>query len=316
MKVDPHHLEILAAIVDNGGLTEGAHALGKSQPSVSRSLGLFEDRLGVSLFVPGRRPLQPTDFCLALAQEGRKIVEAGRSSARLIAQYKSGQSGAVRVSGSPIFMDGVVMPVIAAFQSEFPDVQINQGYGYAQDVLNTLQNDTLDLGIVPIRDADVPEGIEAHQILPGRNVIACRIGHPLARKSTVRLSDIAQFPWIAPPPDSPLHHDLRAVLDGIGVTDFKVSFSGGSLASVTNVLANSDALTVLPYSVVFMLRRQNTMTTLSIRIGDPDRNLCMLTARSATPRPAIERFARFVKSEFVAMSKLILHHEQNTLWRT
>ena len=48
MKIDPRHLEILAAIVDHGGLTEGASALGKSQPSVSRSLSMLEERLGIA----------------------------------------------------------------------------------------------------------------------------------------------------------------------------------------------------------------------------------------------------------------------------
>lgn len=315
MKMDPRHLEILAAIVDHGGLTEGAQAIGKSQPSVSRTLGLLEERLGVALFEPGRRPLKPTDFCLSLAQEGRKIWQAGQASSKLVTQYKSGQSGAVHVSGSPIFMDGVVLPVLAAFQSEFPDIQINQRYGYARDVISDLRNDTLDLGIVPIRASEVPGGINAHQILPGRNVIACRAGHPLARKTSVRLADIARFPWIAPPPDSPLYHDLRSVLEGIGVKDFKVSFSGGSLTSVTNVLSSSDALTVLPYSVMFMLRRQNMLASLSIRIGDPDRNLCLLTADTKEPRPALDRLVRFVKAEFASMAQMVMRHEQNTLWR-
>jgi len=219
MKLDPRHLELLAAIVDSGGLTEGAQALGKSQPSVSRSLALLEERLGVALFEPGRRPLQPTEFCQALAQEGRVIAAAGRSASKRVALFKSGQSGAVRVAGSPIFMDGVVMPVLAAFQSDYPDVHINQSYGYARDVMNDLTQDTLDLGIVPLRASEVPSGLAAHQILPGRNVIACRVGHPLARKSSVKLANITQFPWIAPPPDSPLYHDLRTVLDGIGVKD-------------------------------------------------------------------------------------------------
>ena len=308
-------MEMLAAIVDAGGLTEGAHALGKSQPSVSRSLTLLEERLGLPLFEPGRRPLQPTEICLALAQEGRKILAAGDTAAKLIMRYRDGQRGAVRVAGSPIFMDGVVVPVLAAFQTEYPDVQINQEYGYARDGLSGLENGTLDLGIVPIRASEVPGSVEAHQILPGRNVIACRVGHPLARKSTVRVSDIAQFPWIAPPPDSPLYHDLRAVLEGIGVRDFKVSFSGGSLASVTNVLSTSDAMTVLPYSVVFRLRRQNLLAALSIRIGDPDRNLCVLTRRDMAPKSVSSRLARFVRTEFASIGQLILRSEQNMLWR-
>ena len=38
MKLDSEHLEILAMVVERGGLTEGAEALGKSQPSVSRTM--------------------------------------------------------------------------------------------------------------------------------------------------------------------------------------------------------------------------------------------------------------------------------------
>jgi DNA-binding transcriptional LysR family regulator len=233
----------------------------------------------------------------------------------MVAQFKAGQSGAVRVMGSPIFMDGVVLPVLAAFQSDFPEIQLNQSYGYAREVVRDLQNDVVDIGIVPIRATEVPEGLDAHQILPGRNVIACRVGHPLARKSSVKLSEIARYPWVAPPPDSPLYHDLRSALESIGVTDFKVSFSGGSLASVTNVLSSSDAMTVLPYSVVFALRRQKLLATLPIRIGDPDRNLCVLCSTAVSSRRVIERLVRFIRSEFTAMGQLIHRHEQNNLWR-
>ena len=59
MKIDSRHLEIIAAIVDNGGLTEGAEALGKSQPSVSRTVAMLEARIGARLFEKNRRPLQP-----------------------------------------------------------------------------------------------------------------------------------------------------------------------------------------------------------------------------------------------------------------
>lgn len=316
MKLDPRHLEILASVVEQGGLTEGATALGKSQPSVSRSLSMLEQRLGVNLFQAGRRPLQPTKLCQVLALEGRKILDAGRAASSLIDQFKSGHSGAVRVAGSPIFMDGVVSGILASFQSEFPEVQISQSYGYPTEILSLLRNDMLDVGIVPIRTSEIPADVTARQILPGRNVIACRVGHPLTLRTGVRLKDIAEFPWIAPPPDSPLYHDLRSTLEGIGMTDFKVSFSGGSLASVTTILSGSNALTVLPYSVVFNLRRQNTLSSLPIRIGDPDRHLCALLLAENTEKPALSRFVRFIVSEFEAFARVMQRQEQNSLWRT
>ncbi len=315
MRIDPRHLEILAAIVDEGGLTEGALALGKSQPSVSRSVATLQKRVGAALFEPHRRPLQPTELCLALAEAGRGIREANESAGRTVTNYHSGRSGAVRIAGTPIFMDGVVSGMIADFQSGNPDVRIDQNYGYVAELVRGLETGTLDLAILPIRESEIPESHGFTRILPGRNVIACRAGHPLARRSPLRRKDIAAYPWIAPPANSPLYHDLRAALFSIGVRDFKVSFTGGSLSAVTNMLSGSDALTVLPYSVVFMLRRENRLSALPVRIGDPDRNLGVLVNRAMPEKPVARRLVRFITGEFASLANTIQHHERNVLWR-
>ena len=48
------------------------------------------------------------------------------------------------------------------------------------------------------------------EIARRKAVIACAPSHPLVRRSTLKLTDIASYPWIAPPADSPLYEDLRA----------------------------------------------------------------------------------------------------------
>lgn len=308
MKIDPRHLEMLTAIVTHGGVTEGANALGKTQPSVSRSISELEKRLGVRLFESKTRPLRPTEFCIQLAQYGRTISEAGRSASEFVVRFKRGQAGAMRVAGSPIFMDGVVSPVLAAFQSEYPAITIEQQYGYVQKILDSLTTDQLDIGIVPIRSSQVPAGVNAQQLLPGRNVIACRLGHPLSRNPRLLAESLIDYAWIAPPPESPLYHDVRTVLESIGVTDLKVSFSGGSLASVLNFLHESDALTVLPYSVVYRLSRQNKLSALPLPIGDPDRHLCALTPKSSPDFPARVRLLEYLRAEMSSLKDLMEMH--------
>jgi DNA-binding transcriptional LysR family regulator len=120
MKLDPRQLEVLAAIVDTGGLTEAAHRLGKSQPSLSRSVSTLEQRLGAALFLSGKRPLQPTELCLRLAEEGRRILAANAAAADVVQGYRAGKSGAVRVGGTPIFMDGVISGMLASLQAANP----------------------------------------------------------------------------------------------------------------------------------------------------------------------------------------------------
>ena len=315
MKLDARHLEILAAIVDNGGLTEGAAALGKSQPSVSRTLSQLEARIGEPLFLPGRRPLQPTDLGLALAEHGRAVLKANRSASDIVDRHRTGHSGAVRVGGTPIFMDGVIAPMIARFQQAHPDVRVDQSYGYATELLERLRGGALDVAILPLQPDRVPDDLNFRAILPGLNVIACREGHPLARRKLLTLSDIAKFPWIAPPADSPLYKDLRRALTNIGASDFRISFSGGSLSSVLSVLTESDSLTVLPYSVVFMLKGRSAVTALSLEIGHPDRELGVLALNQALRNPAARRFRSFVILQFESLSRRILQHQKDQLWR-
>ena len=117
MKIDERHLVQLAAVVQAGGVTEGAALLGLTQPAVSRTLSMLEKRLGEPLFVKGRRPLQPTPLGRALADHGQAMLAASRKASQLVDSFRQGQSGVVRVGGTPFFMDALISGMIADFQT-------------------------------------------------------------------------------------------------------------------------------------------------------------------------------------------------------
>ncbi|MGO7259125.1 LysR family transcriptional regulator, partial [Rhizobium brockwellii] len=79
---------------------------------------------------------------------------------------------------------------------------------------------------------DEGSGLEFQQILPGRNVVACRVTHPLLMKRRPQPVHLLDFPWVATPPGSPLLADLRSMLHSFGATEVKLRYSGGSLRSV------------------------------------------------------------------------------------
>ncbi|MAC76550.1 MAG: LysR family transcriptional regulator [Rhodobacteraceae bacterium] len=312
MKIDSEHLEILAVIVERGGLTEGAEALAKSQPSVSRSMSLLEERIGFALFEPGRRPLRPTELGMNLARLGSRIRAANQEASHLVRLYRQGLAGRLRVGGTSIFMDGVVSTFIADFQSRHGDVQIDQSYGYRDALETGLRNGSLDLAILPMHPRQVAQDMAFTPLLEGRNVIACRAGHPLTRTRGITLKDIAEYAWIAPPANSPLYRDLEGALRSIGQEDFRVNFSGGTLASIQSVLVGSDALTILPYSVVFLSRRTVPLEALPLRIEHPDRQLGILTTDDHNGPPAVKQFTAFLETEFQRLQARMDHEQQVT----
>lgn len=85
--VNLRHIEIFHAVMTAGSLTEAAHLLHTSQPTVSRELARFEKVIGLKLFERIRGRLHPTVQGLRLFEEVQRswygldrIVSAAKSA--------------------------------------------------------------------------------------------------------------------------------------------------------------------------------------------------------------------------------------------
>jgi len=314
MKLDERHLIQLAAVVQAGGVTEGAALIGLSQPAVSRTLAMLEKRLGEPLFLKHRRPLQPTPLGRALAEHGQAMLAASRKASELVDGFRRGRSGLVRVGGTPFFMDALIAGMAAEFLKLAPDVRIEQSYGYLPELQAALLADRIDLAICPIDILDEGSGLSFAEILPGRNVVACGIHHPLLAQRKIRAAQLLDYPWIAPPPGSPLLADLRSMLLSVGATEIAIRYSGGSLLSAISYMKATDCLTILPHSVVFAFRNEKSITALPVKIAHPERALGLLRLANASPSPAVDAFAAHVTHGFDRLKHLIKRHEQAVIW--
>ena len=314
MKIDERHLAQLAAVVQAGGVTEGATMLGLSQPAVSRTLAMLEKRLGEPLFLKGRRPLQPTPLGQALADHGQAILTSARKASTLVEGFRHGRTGLVRIGGTPFFMDALIAGMVAGFQNSFPDVRVAQSYGYLSELRAAIVADRIDLAICPIDILEEGSGMHFQELLPGRNVVACRVTHPLLLKRKLAGPELLDFPWIAPPPGSPLLADLRSLVLSLGATETKIRYAGGSLTSAINYMKESDALTILPHSVVFAYRNDRAITALPVEIPHPERALGLLRRSGDPGAPAIEAFSAHLRKSFENLRHLIKRHEQSVIW--
>jgi DNA-binding transcriptional LysR family regulator len=314
MKLSEAHLMQLAAVLDAGSISHGAAALGLTQPAVSRSLAMLEARVGEALFQKGKRPLQATPLGAQLAAHGRVILAASRKASDTVKGFMTGTKGLVRVGGVPFFMDAMISRMVADFQNLEPDVTVQQSYGNLPDLSAALENDLIDLAIVPMGLLDAAPGFEFTEILAGRNIVSCRAGHPLLRKRRLQISDLAEFPWVAPLPGSPLMSDLHSILLTIGMSEINIRYSGGSLMSVINYMAETNALAVLPFSVVFAQRRENRIAVLPLDIPQPNRSLGILRRVKPSRPQAADRFAAHVVGAFDELKHLIKRHENAVVW--
>ena len=314
MKFDERHLVQVAAVVAYGGVTEAARELGLSQPAISRTIAMIERRLGEPLFVKGRRPLRPTPLGELIAKHGEVILRASRKVSENIASYRQGSTGVVRIGGVPYFMDAFISGMIASFQLQHPDVRVDQSYGHFSELSAQLESDQIDLAITPMGTSDPGESLHFVPLLPARNVVTGRSRHPLLAKRILAATDVLSYPWVAPLPGSPLLLDLHSILLTLGIDEVAVRYSGGSLMSVCNYITRTDALAILPHSVVFSMRHENRIAIIPLDIPQPKRTIGILSSAAGPMNAAVQRMSDHIAREFASLSEAIQRHERSLVW--
>lgn len=125
-------LEILMAVVDSGGFSSAADALGIQVARVSRAVSKVESQLGVTLLNRTTRRVEATE-------EGHQFVEAVRLGLLQIQQAEEeiitrGElpKGRLRVDAASPFVLHQLVPLIQPFKEAYPDIQLdltsNEGF--------------------------------------------------------------------------------------------------------------------------------------------------------------------------------------------
>ncbi len=117
-------LEIFVAVVEVGSFTGAAQTLGLTKAVVSFNIKKLEEKLGVSLLTRSTRQVAVTDSgerfyhrCLHLLQEAESLFNDVRND-------HSGLSGLLRITTTPEYGAHVVVPALAAFSAEHPQLRI------------------------------------------------------------------------------------------------------------------------------------------------------------------------------------------------
>lgn len=305
MRLDPRHLVQLAAILDSGTLRVAAERLGTTQPALSRTIAMMEERIGTPLFERSRRPLTPTDTCIELAGFGRTIRGAVERADNLSQEITTGQYGTIRVGAPPFMCDQLVSRIIGEFARTRPRVRVTLHSDYFPALVKSLYNHRLDIVIGPFELLERQSGLNVERILKGRNIIVCRPGHKLTRQKSVTVADFESAIWISHSRESVLSADLRSKLADLGVDRFNVVFESDSAGAVLTLVRDGDYLTVLPFLSVAQRLEAGELTVLPTPRSGPERWTAIITRADGTQGVAMVDLKTALAREINAVMPLM-----------
>lgn len=227
--IDIRLLRVFRAVVESGGFTSAQTVLGVSQSTISTQMSQLEVRVGFSLCHRGRSGFKLTTEGEALYKLVTELFQSIGQFQSQAAELKRGLSGTLKIG----FLDNIISdnsnPLQKALSQfvQHPEntVEITIQSLSPADMEKGLLDGSLDVA-VGIFDGDVP-GLQYTRLYDERDILACHIGHPLAKIDDPRVLVRA------------LPSTKRVVRGFIGCQEFPFKDDAEVNASVTSLEASA-----------------------------------------------------------------------------
>jgi DNA-binding transcriptional LysR family regulator len=117
-------LSFFVAVVDAGGFSAAARALGARKAHVSRRVQELERALGSRLLERTTRAVRLTETGAAVYERAARAVALAREAREVVASQQAEPSGILRVSATQLLAELVLKPVVFQFLRRYPRVSV------------------------------------------------------------------------------------------------------------------------------------------------------------------------------------------------
>lgn len=242
-------LECFLAIARTRNFGRAADQLGKTQPALSVQIRRLETDLGVTLLERFGRQVRVTGAGEILIPHAERILADVQESRTKMLEAKGGSIGVVRIGVLPTVAAYFLPSVLSAFKARFPEVTIILREESRTALLTPLiRNSEIDVAFA--LSAAPSTEIRSNELLTENLSVAVGRKHPLARKASVTLSELAQEKFILY--KSPLHSTRQLTLEFCHNAGFDpiVEFESEQSETIQNLVAANLGITILPDMVL------------------------------------------------------------------
>lgn len=177
--LDLNALARFAVVVEEGGFSPAARALGMPRQSIHRSVVKLEEQAGVRLIERSSRHVRPTDAGRRLYAHAKEIVNQAQQ-ARVELEASSGEpSGLLRLTSSHLMAESFVSDAIPVFLERWPRVSIDAHFTVT---VTDLLRDDFDVAIRA--STDLPPSMYAKR-LGAAQTVCCATPNFLASVDTL-----------------------------------------------------------------------------------------------------------------------------------
>lgn len=197
---------------------QAAEALAIAQPALSRAIAQLETMIGAALLTRTRRGVELTPPGRMLLERSEPLLRGLAAVAADVKAVASGEVGHIRVAFTGLAMSTVLPGILRQFHQKHPRIRLELTESPTSAQLAALDAGEIACGFFH-PDAPTPT-LRTRQLLRERNGVLLPSSHPLARRTSVTLRELAETAFVLfPRPHNAGFYDrILAAFSAAGVT--------------------------------------------------------------------------------------------------
>jgi DNA-binding transcriptional LysR family regulator len=221
---------------------------------------------------------------------GAAVFDELRQGVKSIEFLTDPTVGEIRVAGNEHIVSGLIAAVFGRLRRQYPGIAIDvTSVGTMSEQHRELRERNVDLVLGRIAKSD-EQDIHTEILFHDRIVVVAGLQNRWSRRRKVKLSELADEPWVLPPPDSPVGVVIADVFRARGLRFPPQGLARGSVHLLCALVASGPFLGIFPDSLLRFGVNLPPLKILPVELPMPSLPVGVMTVRNRTISPVARLF--------------------------
>ena len=196
MNINFEYYKIFYEVAKNENITKASETLHISQPAISKTIKLLEEKLGGTLFVRTKKGVTLTEEGKEFYSYIAKAIEYINSAENKFSDLINLETGIIKIGINSTLTKEFLLPYLEKFNKLYPKIDIQITNGITSHLISELKNGLIDIVFLNINDKEYGNDIDIIKCKKIHDVFIASKKYSKLNGKVISLSTLKNYPLI------------------------------------------------------------------------------------------------------------------------
>ena len=196
MNINLEYYKIFYEVAKEQNITKASENLNISQPAISKTIKLLEEKLGGTLFVRTKKGVILTEEGKEFYSYITKAMEYINSAENKFSDLINLETGVIKIGVNSTLTKEFLLPYLEKFNKSYPKIDIQITNGITSHLINELKNGLIDIVFLNLNNKDYGNDIDIIKCKKIHDIFIASKKYSKLNDKVISLNELKNYPLI------------------------------------------------------------------------------------------------------------------------